>query len=144
MGKRVLLLAGLVALGIAVLSAVNGSAQVTKGKSRPALTSQIMTGLVQPNCAALSKGLKDKPAEDKAWKAMAINAALLNEASYLVMDDGRCPDGTWANAAKTLRECSAAVLEKVNAKDGEGAQAAFTQLTKACAACHGAHRKAKK
>lgn len=144
MAKRVFLLAGLLALGVMLSSAMNGPAQVTKGKSRPALTSQIMAGLVQPNCAALSKGLKDKPADDKAWKALATNAALLNEASYLVMDDGRCPDATWANAAKTLRECSATVLEKINAKDAEAAQAAFTQLTKACAACHGAHRNAKK
>ena len=119
MGKRVLLLAALVALSVAVLLTVTGRAQVTKGKSRPAATSQIMAGLVQPNCAALSKGLKDKPADDKAWKAVAINAALLNEASYLVMDDGRCPDATWANAAKTLRECSTAVLAKVEAKDAD-------------------------
>jgi hypothetical protein len=144
MGKRALILAVLAALGVAVLLSVTSRAQVTKGKSRPALTSHIMAGLVQPNCAALSKGLKDKPADDKAWKALATSAALLNEASYLVMDDGRCPDATWANAAKTLRECSAVVLAKIDSKDAAGAQAAFTQLTKACAACHGAHRKAKK
>jgi len=144
MGKRCVLVGCAVAVGLAAVAIDDGIAQVTKGKSRPAATAQIMSGLVQPNCAALGKGLKDAPADDKAWKAVAVNAALLNEASYILMDDGRCPDATWAGAAKTLRECSAVVLDKINAKDAAGAQAAFAQLTKACGACHTAHRQKSK
>jgi hypothetical protein len=115
--------------------------QVTKGKTRPLLTKQLMGGLVQPNCKSLGAGLKEAPADDKAWEALATNTALLNEAGHILMADGRCPDGEWAGAAKTLQECSAVLLEKIDAKDAEGAQGAFKAMTAACAACHKAHKK---
>jgi len=124
---------------VAVL-AISGAAQVKKGKTRAALTKQIMAGIVQANCAAAGKSLKEGPADDKAWAALATNAALLNEASYLVMDDGRCPDADWAKAAKALREGSAALLAKIEAKDTAGAQDSFKTVTQACAACHKGHR----
>jgi len=116
-------------------------AQVKKGKTRPLLTKQLMGGLVQPNCKGLGAGLKEAPADDKAWEALATKAALLNEAGHILMADGRCPDADWAGAAKTLQECSAVVLKKIDAKDAEGAQKAFQALTKSCAACHKAHKK---
>lgn len=115
--------------------------QVKKGKERAALTKQIMGGLVQPNCAALGKGLKEEKIEDEAWAKLATNAALLNEAGYLLMDDGRCPDADWANATKTLRECSAVLLKAIESKDAKAGQGAFEAMTKACAACHKAHKK---
>ena len=120
--------------------AVSAVGQVKKGKSRAALTKQIMAGLVQTNCAAVGKSLKAGPADDKAWAVLATNAALLNEASYLVMDDGRCPDAEWAKAAKSLREGSVALLAKIEAKDTAGAQDSFKSVTQACAACHKTHR----
>ena len=115
--------------------------QVTKGKSRPLLTKQLMGGLVNPNCKSLGAGLKEAPADDKAWEALATNAALLNEAGHILMADGRCPDGDWAGAAKTLQDCSAVLVGKIEAKDAAGAQGAFKALTEACAACHKAHKK---
>lgn len=132
--------AGLIFSMLALVSVV-APAQVKKGKTRLALTKQIMSGLVQPNCAALGKGTKEAPADDKAWESLATSAALLNEASYLLLDDGRCPDVDWANAAKTLREGSAAVLAKLEAKDTAGAAAEFKTMTQACGACHKAHKK---
>jgi hypothetical protein len=81
------------------------------------------------------------PKDDKAWDKVVLHAVVLNEMSYVVMDDGRCPDADWAAAAKTLRECSAKVGECAKAKDLPGAQAAFKGLTGACAACHGVHKK---
>lgn len=134
-----------VALLVAVIVALAGVsaavAQVQKGKTRAALTKQIMAGIVQVNCAALGKGTKEAPPDDKAWAALATNAALLNEAGYLLMDDGRCPDGVWAGAAKSLQTASAAVLAKIEAKDLEGAAAEFKKVTETCAACHKAHKK---
>ena len=137
--KKFLLVVG-VLLVVAGVS-VGATAQVKKGKTRAALTKQIMGGIVQVNCAALGKGTKDAPADAKAWDALATNAALLNEAGYLLMDDGRCPDGDWANAAKALKEGSAAVLAKIEAKDLEGAAAEFKKVTESCAGCHKAHKK---
>ena len=57
------------------------------------------------------------------------------------MEDGRCPDGDWANAAKALREGTAAVLAKIEAKDAAGASEAFKGATASCGACHKAHKK---
>ncbi len=139
MNKRIWI--GFVALTMGTAVTFSVVAQIKKGKTRSALTKQLMGGLVQPNCAALGKVGKEAPADDKAWAALATNAALLNEAGYLLMDDGRCPDAEWANAAKTLQMASAAVLEKLEAKDPKGASEEFEKLTKACGACHAGHKK---
>lgn len=130
-----------VTLALILVVSMPVDAQVKQGKSRPLLTKQLMKGLVAPSCGGIKEGLAAAPADDKAWEDLAMKAALINEASYVLMEDGRCPDGDWAKAATTLRECSAAVLEKVAAKDSAGAQEAFTALTKACGACHKVHRK---
>ena len=138
--KIAVILAGLAVVGWFALQPAE--AQKTKGKTRPAATKSLMKGIVLPNCAALGGLLKDKgPADDKAWDKATLHAVVLNEMSYVMMDDGRCPDGDWAGAAKTLRECSTKVLEATKAKNVEGAQAAFKGLTGACATCHKAHKK---
>lgn len=126
---------------VLLLGSQSAEAQKTKGKTRPAETKVLMKGLSQPNCAALAGLLKDKgPADDKAWDQATQYASLLNELSYLLMDDGRCPDKDWAGAAKSLREGSAKVLEAAKAKDAAAAQAAFKAVTGACADCHKVHR----
>lgn len=129
-------------LGLLLLGQV-AEAQKTKGKTRLAETKYLMKGINQPHCAALAKALKDKPVDDKAWEEVTLHASLLNEMSYTLMDDGRCPDKVWAGATKTLRESSAKVLTAVKVKDAEAAQAAFKTLVTACAACHKAHRQNK-
>ena len=130
------------ALGLTVC--VGGSlldsafAQKTKGKTRAASTKQLMKGLVQPNCAAVGAALK---AESPDWDAIAQHAAILNEAGYLLMDDGRCPDGEWAMAAKRIQSASQELLAKAEAKDKAGAESAFKAVTgEGCAVCHKAHK----
>ena len=123
------------------LSLDSASAQKTKGKTRPAATKYLMRGIMGPNCSGLGKLLKDGPADDEAWDNAACHAACLNEMSFILMDDGRCPDGTWAKAAKTtLREGSAAVMAAIEKKDADAANAAFKMATSACADCHKAHK----
>lgn len=132
---------------LAVASALGASfatAQVKKGKSRPSKTSQLMRGIVKPHCDAVKKGLEAGPADDKAWDELATHAAVLNESSYLLMDDGRCPDGVWANAAtKTLRENSAALLAAIESKNVAGAKEAFGKTTACCKECHEKHKEKK-
>ena len=120
------------------------NAQVKKGKTRAMKTAQLMRCVTKPNCDALKKGLDAGPANEEAWDGLAANAAVLNEISYIVMDDGRCPDGVWADAAtKTLRQGSAEVLAAIEAKDVVAAKTAFGNMTKACKACHDKHREKK-
>ena len=99
--KRIMLVAG-VAVALTLVAAV-ADAQVKKGKTRPATTKQLMGGIVQPHCAAIGEAVKQAPADDAAWEKVATHAAVLNEISYTLMDDGRCPDADWANASTILR-----------------------------------------
>lgn len=133
-----------VALGCVLMLLVvqQSFSQVKKGKTRLMLTKHWMAGVQGPNCAALGKLLQDKgPADDKAWTQAEQHAALLNEASYVLMQDGRCPDATWANACTALQEGSTALLKAIEAKNLVEAQAAFKAMTQACTSCHDAHRK---
>lgn len=129
-------------IGLGLLLAVGSvEAQKTKGKSRPSTTKYLMAGITQPHCKSLGDQLKGEgPASDKAWDTAACHAACLNELSYLLMDDGRCPDGAWAGAVKSLREGSAAALEAAKEKDLQATKAAFKKITEGCAACHKAHK----
>lgn len=116
--------------------------QVKQGKSRPLKTKHLMAGVVLPNCGALGKAVQAAaPADDKGWDALAQNAELLNEASEILMSDGRCPDATWAGATKSLREATEAMLKAIDAKNIDQAKTTFPEVTKACKACHTAHRK---
>lgn len=137
--RKLLIVMMVAVVGLSV--AYQTQAQIKKGKTRAVTTKQLMAGIVQPNCAALGAASKTAPADDKAWEAVATNAALLNEISYNLMDDGRCPDGVWAEAVKTLQTGSAAVLAKAEAKDAAGLTAEMKNLTASCGACHKAHKK---
>lgn len=138
---------GRVGLGVLfVVGAVVGyqaaTAAVTKGKSRAAETRFLMRGIVQPNCAAVGRMTKEAgPADDKAWEDLCCHASLLNEMGYALLDDGRCPDKVWAEAAKTLQAESAKVLAAAQSKNLAEAQASFKAMTAACGACHKAHKK---
>lgn len=120
----------------------NATAQVKAGKTRLMKTEFLMEGLIKPHCTDLKKGLDAGPTTDEAWHALAVHAALLNESSYTLMDDGRCPDGVWSEAAsKTLRNGSEAALKAIDAKDIDAAKKAFGELSKSCKACHEKHKK---
>ncbi|MEQ1826420.1 MAG: hypothetical protein ABL921_10765 [Pirellula sp.] len=130
-----------VLLAIVASLSVGATAQIKKGKTRPMATKQLMAGLVKPQSTAIADGIKAAPADDKAWTELAIKVALMNEVGYLLMDDGRCPDEVWANAAKAMREGTAAALEKIEAKDHAGVQEAMKAASASCGACHKAHKK---
>jgi len=116
-------------------------AQVTQGKTRAMKTSHWMAGIMKTHSGALRKGLASAPADDKAWKALEVSAGLMNESSYVLMADGRCPDGVWLNAVeKTLREGSASLLKAIEAKDVAAAKTALGAMSRSCKECHTKHR----
>ena len=134
-------LTGLVVVMALTVAGIIG-AQVKQGKSRVLMTRHLMRGLVAPQCSALKKGLNAGPSDEDAWDLLSQRAELLNEASFILMEDGRCPDGTWANAAsKVLRSESANVVKAIGEKNLEAAKASFKAMTGACGACHKAHKK---
>ncbi len=142
--KKKVLIGGLpvvVTLAFAIVFSGSVQGKVTKGDSRPLTTHTLMEKLVRPHCGAIGKGLK---AEEVDWESLRASTELLSETGHILMADGRCPDGTWAEASKTLRDCADALLKKIDAKDAAGASAAFKGLTGSCAACHKAHKPKKK
>ena len=131
----------LVAVVVATLATSVGLAQVKHGKSRPAPTGALMKSIVKPNCGDLKKALETPPANDEAWEAIGAHAAALNEMSYALMEDGRCPDSVWADAVtKQLRAGSADLLKAADAKDHAAAKKAFGTLAQSCKACHEKHK----
>jgi cytochrome c556 len=140
--SSLLLGAALVVVAIGLAGVVD--AQVKKGKTRPATTGQLMRAIMKSNCDGVKKGLDANPSDDKAWEQLGAHAAALNEVSFILMEDGRCPDGVWADAAsKVLREGSADLLKAVEAKDAAAAKSAFGAMTKSCKACHDKHKEKK-
>ena len=138
--RKMLLIVGLLAVIAFTLSAFFTGlvqAKVTQGETRPLKTKTLMGKVVRPHCAAIGEGLK---ADSVDWDSLHADAELLNESGHILMADKRCPDKTWADASKTLRECSAVLLKKIAAKDTEGAQGAFKAMSDSCAACHKAHK----
>lgn len=131
-----------IALSAAALFGVALAAwgQAVKGKSRPAATKHLMTGIMKAQSGALEKLLNDGPADGAAWDAAAGYAACLNELSYSLMEDGRCPDKVWEGAAQRLREGSGAALEAALKKNLDGAKAGLAAMKASCGACHKAHK----
>ena len=128
--------------GALLVMGMSPTAQVKKGQTRAAATKYLMRAVNQPMCAGLDASLKGSgPGDEKAWDTAMCQASVLNEMGYLLMEDGRCPDAAWANAAKELKEGSASVLAALEKKDLEVARTSFKTVTGACGACHKAHKK---
>ncbi len=131
-------------LAVCLLATGAVTAQVKKGKTRLLQTEQLMEGLVKPSHAAIKKTLEAAAPTDDDWKAIAMHAALLNESTYTMMDDGRSPDTAWSDAAtKAMRQGSADLVKAADAKDQPGAKTALAALGKSCKACHEVHKKKK-
>jgi len=127
-----------------VLLAGAVGAQVKKGKTRPLETEQLMKGLIKPQSEAIKRGLEAATITDEGWSTLAISAALMNEASYTLMDDGRCPDDKWGDATtKSLRQGSADLIKAIAAKDQAAAKTAAATMNGSCKACHSVHKKKK-
>jgi len=135
------ILAVVVLAGFAWVFSSDSVGQVKKGKSRVLTTKQWMQAVHKVHCGALKKTLEAGPADDKAWAAVATHAGMLNESGFVLMSDGRCPDGVWAGAVKKLKAGSEGVAKAAGAKDLDAARASFKILTQSCGACHKAHKK---
>ncbi len=121
---------------------VDGMAGVEKGESRPLNTATWMRNVMKPNCGALKKEIKAGPKTEDDWASLIEHAEIINETSYVLMEDERCPDKVWADAAsKTLRNGSFAVIAAAKAKNAQAAEKAFKKMTQACTSCHKAHKK---
>jgi hypothetical protein len=131
------------------LFATIGGGRALAEDAKPAATPQprvatikfIMSGIHNPHCSALGTLLKGEgPKDDKAWAEVALHAALLNESGHLLVENNRCPDGVWADAAAKLRDGTAGVFVAAGKKELKAAQDSFAAVGAACAACHAKHK----
>jgi hypothetical protein len=123
------------------MSGADKSPFPAKGKTRAAETKYLMRGITGPNFGALDTALKEKgPADDKAWDKVVLEAELLNEMGYLIVDDERSPGKEWADAAKILRDNSSKLLDAAKDKKLEDSQAAFKAMSSSCGACHSVYK----
>lgn len=131
----------LAALCGVVAIATQSSAQVKKGKTRPASTKALMNAWIGPVRSGLDAELKTEPADDKAWASIIAKAEVLNESGHSLMEDGRCPDAVWAAACKVMQDSTTTLIAKAQAKDLAGAREAFGTFMTSCKSCHTAHKK---
>lgn len=140
MKTRISLIAIATLCGVVAIAAQT-SAQVKKGKTRPASTKALMNSWIGPVNTALGAELKAEPADDKAWASILAKAEVLNESGHSLMEDGRCPDAVWAAACKTMQDATSTLIVKAQAKDLAGAREAFGTFVTSCKSCHVAHKK---
>lgn len=134
------MIAGTMVIALGLIA--DGMAKVKKGDTRPLNTATWMKSVVKPHCGDLKKEIAAGPKTDDDWASLIEHAEILNETSYILMEDKRCPDGEWAGAAsKTLRGGSEAIIAAAQAKDAAAAEAAFKNMTKSCKECHTKHKK---
>jgi hypothetical protein len=115
--------------------------QIQKGKTRPLETKTWMKAVNGPHCSTLAKQLKAGITDDAGWAEAKVHAQMLSEAGHVLMADGRCPDTTWANASKDLREGAEATLKAIDAKNAAQANTEFAKVLGSCKGCHSAHKK---
>ncbi len=120
------------------------TAKIQKGEKRPLLTKHLMSGLVKPFSGDLRKAIGEAKTDPEAWDDVIKLASLLNESSYIMMADKRCPDKVWADACKTLDTATKAVIKAANKKDAAAAGEAAKGIGKSCGSCHKAHKKKKR
>ncbi len=106
--------------------------------ARPAVPPQyLMRGLVSVHFDNLKAKLTVDPATPEEWSDVAMSAALLHEASYLLMRDPPENDDAWVAATSTmLRRGSDDVLAAVDRSDSAAARTALRELSQACSSCH--------
>lgn len=139
MKKSFAFAAGIIALsGLAFTLLSSPVTAQKKGKSRPLTTAQLMSGLVKPQLGAIQGHVADEktPESEDGWKALTTSIALLNESSYTMMEDDRCPDKIWADACEILRNATAAGLKSAAQKDAAGVRESIVGITASCKACH--------
>jgi carboxymethylenebutenolidase len=108
-----------------------------------ATIADIMQAVNQPTGVRgrLIEVLKEKPADDKQWKRVRANAALIAEAGHWL--EGLRPkkgsERHWREQARTFRQTASQIVVAADGRDYEAARLALEQLGKQCAACHRQH-----
>lgn len=103
---------------------------------------QLMEGMIRPAMQAINTAAKDSgPADDRAWRGVALNAVILQESAELLKTSGRAKDqDAWIAKADALKGAGAAVQKAAIAKDVAALQSAAGGIGATCQGCHSVYR----
>jgi cytochrome c556 len=112
------------------------------GYHEVANTRQLMQGMIQPAMQAITAAAKDTgPADERAWRGVALNGVMLQESAQLLKTSGRAKDqDAWAKDADALGAVGAAVQKAAEAKDLAALQTSANGMGATCQGCHSVYR----
>ena len=107
-----------------------------------ASTRELMQGLVDPTSKAIREAAKETgPADERAWRAAAIQGVMLQESAQLLKMGSRAKDQDgWTKACQALSDAGDAVKKAAQSKDVAALQAAASGINASCQGCHSVYR----
>ena len=128
------------ALGVLVLA----GAALAQGPAyhEVANNRQLMQGMIQPSMQAITTAAKETgPADERAWRGVALNAVILQESAELLKTSGRAKDqDAWVKDADALKGAGEAVQKAAESKDLAALQTASAGIGATCQGCHSVYR----
>jgi hypothetical protein len=123
-------------LGLFALQGQQVGLNADSEAERVATVRHLMEGIQQPNMKQLTSGMRQTPADDKAWAELELAAALLNECSHLLTQGDRSRGEDWNKACLELRESSAQAAQAASDKDPGFFKSAAAKIAASCKSCH--------
>lgn len=139
---RTILIAGLTAsLGAGVLSAANNGGHTYK---KVAAVQVLMEYMVKPAMAKI-KAFREAggPSDKDEWKEAFGAITMVNEASQLVLMDGRIKDEAWADGAGQVVAGARDAALGAYRMDPDGYNGGLKAMNAGCKTCHDVHKKKK-
>jgi hypothetical protein len=101
-------------------------------------TQLLMNGLAHANFRGLERILKQKPAEDQAWKFARGQALLIAETGNLLMlrPPHNAGEPIWFDKAMSLRDAASELAQTAARKDFEACRANLQNVANRCNSCH--------
>jgi hypothetical protein len=134
------LIAAAFAVSVASFGSVTGSRPAPdQGDLKPLVdVHEFMEHIMEGAFAAVMQGLKDKPADANAWRAVRDASLLLGESGNLLLI--RKPDGAdsgeWSKLCLALRESGDTLTKAAKSKDYNASRGAYLAVVRSCNQCH--------
>lgn len=113
------------------------------GSKRLLKVSYWMDGVVRFHYTGLRRKLDSGPGptDARGWARLEMNAAILHETSFVLVEDGRVRDAVWRKAASgSMRKGSLKLVNAIKAQDLAKARTALKEMGQSCVDCHKVHR----
>jgi hypothetical protein len=144
-----LLIVSLLLFVFGIWFAIAGARGASVQPAAPVVASvlEIMDGIVSPAAQVVydsvativdKDGVKElRPQNDREWQRVAGNAAVLIEASQMLVMEGRARESEdWAIIAKAMGDAAVKVREAAQKKDPQGILDTGEELNNSCDNCH--------